>query len=100
MNKPSEPEQPSVFSAKPLGVLVRGQWLPEPELQTRLGQLVCAYSLWLLDRLWSPIIIMLGLFPRLRRPFFLAIFVYNVSMCKRLPANRWNKVWSMADEQP
>jgi len=50
-----------------LGVMVRGRWLTEVELESMLAGLVRSYSPRLLDRLWPIGIIALGLFPFFRR---------------------------------
>lgn len=44
-----------------LGVMVRGHWLPESDLQTMLAELVASYSPSLLDRLWPLSLIVFAL---------------------------------------
>jgi imidazolonepropionase-like amidohydrolase len=50
------------------GVMLRGTWLPEAQLQEMLDKLVDSYTLGLIERVWPVSLIALGLFLILRRP--------------------------------
>lgn len=55
-----------------LGVMVRGHWFTENDLQTMVAELLQSYSPSLLDRIWPLGLIALGLFMLFRRNVFLS----------------------------
>jgi len=53
--------------SKRVGVMLRGYWLPEAQLQGMLGELLDSYAPRFIERVWSMSLIVLGLFLILRR---------------------------------
>jgi hypothetical protein len=53
--------------SKRVGVMLRGQWLPEAQLRGMLDKLVDSYTPPFIERVWPASLIALGLFLILRR---------------------------------
>ena len=53
--------------SKRIGVMLRGYWLPEAQLQGMLDELLDSYAPKFIERVWSMSLIALGLFLVLRR---------------------------------
>ena len=50
-----------------VGVMLRGQWLPESQLQEMLGELAASYTPTLIERIWPLTLIALGIYLVVRR---------------------------------